>query len=188
MARAKNEFTELTKLQPEAIGEPGKRTFRILADSGSSSAQMWLEKEQLFQLGLAIQQLITTMESEEQTPIDPSPPDREAPPLTRLDFKISKLVLGHDGNRDLYIIDAHDVEENDEETPTVRVWASQQQVSEFAETAIRVCASGRPLCPLCGRAIDPDGHPCEFYRSPRSENARDEIPKNPLSQFGRGLG
>ena len=161
MARAKYEFTELTKLQPEAIGEPGKRTFRILVDSGSSSAQLWLEKEQLFQLGLAIQQLIHTLKSEERTPIDPSSPDREAPPLTRLDFKISNLVLGHDSNRDLFIMDAYDMEVDDEETPTIRVWASQEQISEFAETAIRVCASGRPLCPLCGRAIDPEGHPCE---------------------------
>ena len=52
MAGAKNEFTNLTRLTPEAIGEPGKRTFRVMADSGSSSATIWLEKEQLFQLAL----------------------------------------------------------------------------------------------------------------------------------------
>ena len=42
------QFTEINRLEPESIGEPGKRTFRLLADSGTSSAILWLEKEQLF--------------------------------------------------------------------------------------------------------------------------------------------
>ena len=61
MADPKNEFTNITKLQPEAQGEPGKRTFRIIVDSESSSASMWMEKEQLFQLAVAIQRLIATL-------------------------------------------------------------------------------------------------------------------------------
>ena len=54
MAIPKAEFTKVTGLRAEALGEPGQRTFRILVDSDSSSATMWLEKEQLFQLALAI--------------------------------------------------------------------------------------------------------------------------------------
>ena len=33
-------------------------------------------------------------------------------------------------------------------------------VAAFAEEALRVCAAGRPLCPLCGGPMDPNGHPC----------------------------
>ena len=57
MAQAKNEFTSVSGLRAESVGEPGKRTFRIVVDSASSSASIWLEKEQLFQLALAIQQM-----------------------------------------------------------------------------------------------------------------------------------
>ncbi len=159
MAQAKNEFTSVSGLRAESVGEPGKRTFRIVVDSASSSATIWLEKEQLFQLALAIQQLIATL-PEDRAPEGEAPTDREAEALTRLDFNVAKLVLGHDGSRGLFIIDAHDPE--DDESATVRVWASVDQAKEFSQEALSVCASGRPLCPLCGRPT-PDasgGHRC----------------------------
>ena len=159
MAEAKNEFTNVTRLRPEAVGEPGKRTFRILVDSGSSSAVLWLEKEQLFHLALANEQLLATL-PEGHGGSEMPPVEHEVPGLTKLEFKVSKLVLGHDGDTGLFIIDAHDVEDEEDALATVRLWASKGQIKEFAEEAIRVCAAGRPLCPLCGRPIDPTGHPC----------------------------
>ena len=159
MANAKIEFTNISKLQPEAIGEPGKRTFRISADSESSSANIWLEKEQLFQLALGIQQLLNTM-PDDGGATRQGPTSREAPGLTNLDFKVGRLVLGHDASNGMFLIDAQDLEDEDEGEATVRLWANRQQMRDFAEGALRACASGRPLCPLCGRAIDPEGHEC----------------------------
>ena len=157
MATPKNEFTNISKLEAEAFGEPGKRTFRIHVDSASSSASLWIEKEQLFQLALAIQQMMAGIP--ESRVGDPDPPtDREAPGLTSLDFKVMKLVLGHVPGRGIFTIEAHD--EADEEDAAVRVWANRQQLEEFSEGALRVCAAGRPLCPLCGNSIDADGHRC----------------------------
>ncbi len=157
MVHAKNEFTNVTKLRSEAVGEPGSRTFRILVESGSSSAVIWIEKEQLFQLALAIHQLLVAAAEEPSSPARP-PEDREAPGLTSLDFKANKLVLGYDGERSLFLIDAHDQE--DDESATVRVWADKESLKGFADEALRVCAAGRPLCPLCGRPMDSTGHKC----------------------------
>ena len=67
MPSAKNEFTSVSRLRAEAFGEPGNRTFRIQVDSSSSTASIWIEKEQLFQLALAIQQMMATL-TEERTP------------------------------------------------------------------------------------------------------------------------
>ncbi len=159
MAEPKLHFTNVTRLSPEAIGEPGKRTFRILVDSGSSKASIWLEKEQLFQLALAIQQLIATLPESEMKPGEP-PSDKEAPGLTSLDFRVSKLVLGHDPSKGMFIIEAHDPDDAEKDSATVRVWAKKEQMEGFAENAFRVCAAGRPLCPLCGRSIDREGHQC----------------------------
>ena len=114
MVQARNEFTNVTKLHSEAIGEPGSRTFRVLVDSESSSAVIWLEKEQLFQLALAVQQLLIAVGEDESASLRP-PSDREAPGLTKLDFKATRLVLGHDEERSLFLIDAHDQEDEDEE-------------------------------------------------------------------------
>ena len=159
MKSAEHEFTDLTALHPEAQGEPGKRTFRILVTSGSSSATVWLEKEQLFQLALAMQQLLTTVPEETEQP--PGPPlDREAPGLTNLDFKVGRLVLGQEGSRGMFIIDAHYQTNEEGDTATFRIWANRDQAKEFSEEAFMVCAAGRPLCPLCGGPIDPTGHVC----------------------------
>ena len=157
MARAKNEFTSVSGLRAESVGEPGKRTFRIVVDSASSSASIWLDKEQLFQLAMAIQQMVATL-PKDRGPEGEPPSDREADALTRLEFKVAKLVLGHDSRRGLFVIDAHDPEDGD--SAMVRVWTSVDQATEFSRQALSVCASGRPLCPLCGRPIDSSGHRC----------------------------
>ncbi len=159
MPDAKIEFTRIFRLQPEALGQAGKRTFRILADSESSTASIWLEKEQLMQLAIGIQQLLSTLPEEARNPED-RPSDREAPGLTRLDFKVGKLVLGHDGSNGFFLIDAHDLDDDDEGEATVRLWANRRQMKGFADEALKACAAGRPICPLCGRPIDPDGHEC----------------------------
>ena len=159
MVQARNEFTNVTALRSEAIGEPGNRTFRLLVDSASSSAVIWLEKEQLFQLALAMQQQLIAID-EDQSAVSRPPSDREAPGLTKLDFKAMRLVLGHDEERSLFLIDVHDQEDEDEEQATVRVWADRERVKGFADEALRQCAAGRPLCPLCGRSMDRTGHKC----------------------------
>ena len=158
MGPTKNEFTQVTGLRAEALGEPGKRTFRILVTGASSSAIIWLEKEQLFQLGLAIQQLMATVSDDQDGPTTRL--EDESPMLSSLDFKVFKLVLGHDAGNGFFVIDAHGEEDEDEETSTARVWASSDIAREFSEEALHVCAAGRPLCPLCGGPMDPAGHLC----------------------------
>ena len=159
MAEPINEFSSVNELRPEAIGEPGQRTFRMLVDSESSSAVIWLEKEQLLQLALAVQQLLVAIPELRDSP-GAAPTVREAPGLTHLDFKAGKLALGHDSGSGLFMIDSHDIESEDEDPPTVRFWLHRAQVETFAEESLRICAAGRPICPLCGGPIDPTGHMC----------------------------
>ena len=157
MAVPKVEFTIVTSIRAEALGEPGERTFRIIVDSESSSAQMWLEKEQLFQLAVAIEQLQATLPEGEGSQ---GVAENDLQPPAHLEFKIGKLVLGHEGNSDKFVSDVHDVESVEEEAPTVRLWGQRAQLATFAEESLRVCAAGRPPCPLCGGPIDPAGHVC----------------------------
>ena len=159
MNHAKHEFTNLTNLNAEALGEPGERTFRILVSGGNNSAIMWLEKEQLFQLALAVQQLLATNPDENDTTDEPLT-GQEVTSFVTVDFKVGKLVLAHEDARSLFIIDAHAMEEDEETTPTVRVWANRNQAKGFADRALSVCAAGRPLCLLCGKPKDATGHKC----------------------------
>ncbi len=159
MAEPDLQFTQISGLRSEAIGEPGSRTFRILADSGSSSASIWLEKEQLFELAMVVQRLMAIMKAPSAS--DEPPSHREAPGLTRLDFQLGKLAVGGDQNSGLLVIDVHDMENAEEDSPAmVRLWVTRERAEYFAEEAVKICAAGRPICPLCGRAIDAEGHFC----------------------------
>jgi hypothetical protein len=52
-------FGPASRLQAQAIGEPGHRTFRLLVESDDGrAAALWVEKEQLQALGLAVEQLL----------------------------------------------------------------------------------------------------------------------------------
>ena len=166
MTTPNTEFTQVTSFRAEALGEPGQRTFRILVDTDSGSAMMWLEKEQLLQLALAIGQLQATLpeggDSARRGPVEDEPQ-----PSLHLEFKVGKLVLGHEGHSDRFMIDAHDAESDDDEAPAVRVWGKRAMLAAFAKESLRICAAGRPLCPLCGGPIDAAGHIC-----PRSNGHR----------------
>ena len=155
------EFNSITSIKPEALGEPGKRTFRVLVDDASGSALIWLEKEQLFQLAMAITRLQAILPSSgEADPEALSAADESSGP--QLEFTVGKMVLGHEGNSDRFVIDAYDagIEEGEEAGPTVRLWGVRGQLKSFAAEALKVCAAGRPICPLCAEPIDSTGHKC----------------------------
>ena len=153
------EFTNATKVEADALGEPGERTFRITVDSGNSSALIWLEKEQLFQLALAVQQMLGTLPDQPATDATP-PVEREAPDHTNLEFKVGKISLGHDNSHGMFVIDAYRADEDDDSDATFRLWLRSDQAKDLSEQAMRVCSAGRPLCPLCGGPIDQSGHNC----------------------------
>ncbi len=159
MSNPKLEFTRITTLRANALGKPGKRTFRIIAASGDNTAQIWLEKEQLFQLAVAINQIIETL-PEERPDSAAGQGDGQAPSASHVDFKVGKLVLGLDAANRRFIIDAYDMESLEGDPATIRIWGDEQQFVALAEEAVQVCAAGRPLCPLCSKPLDPAGHAC----------------------------
>ena len=169
MAGARNEFTRIYRLEAESFGEPGKRTFRIYVECDGGDASIWIEKEHLLQLALAIQQMAMSVGRDDY---DPSPPPELAGGYASMDIRVAKLALGHDPRRAMFVLDVHDVEDVESDA-TLRVWTDLRQLERFSEEALRVCAAGRPLCPLCGRAIDPDGHMC-----PRV-NGHAPLPRDP---------
>lgn len=156
---ARYEFTSVSRLGAEAFGEPGNRTFRIYVDGDDGEASIWIEKEHLFQLALAIQQMMASAPEDDAAPDPPPPTEFAGAGFESVEFRVVKLALGHDPRRAMFVIDAHD-EEDVNDFATLRAWTDRRQLERFSEEALRVCAAGRPLCPLCGRAMDAGGHMC----------------------------
>jgi uncharacterized repeat protein (TIGR03847 family) len=154
------DFGEAEVLEPEAIGEPGRRTFRLRILSGSDTASLWLEKEQLAALTVAIRQLL------EQTDDDPGgvgkPPVADAafPLEASVDFKIGRLGIGYDESQRMVVIFAYTMEDDENAPPSFSCRVSRTQSRDFAERAEEVVSSGRPLCILCGAPIEAIGHQC----------------------------
>ena len=155
-----HEFTEVSKFIPETFGEPGMRTFRINVDSASSTAKVWLEKEQLAELCLAMVQMERETRGVNQGSGEP-PRGIEASGLTNLDFKADRLAFGHNPDSGFYIVDAHDPEDDNGDEPTVRIWVTSDMIVEFSKSGLGIVSAGRPICQLCNRPMNPEGHYCE---------------------------
>ena len=61
MAASPRDLGPILLLEAEAIGEPGRRTFRLVAANEDELAHIWIEKEQLQALGIAIDQMLATL-------------------------------------------------------------------------------------------------------------------------------
>jgi len=153
------DFGEAEILEPEAIGEPGQRVFRLRVMSGRDTASLWLEKEQLAALTLAIRQLLDQMPD---PPVDPEPLARAAsfPTEAKVDFKIGKLGIGYNERERMVLIFAYTQEDDEDARPTFSCQVSRSQSQAFADCAEEVVSAGRPVCILCGLPINADGHQC----------------------------
>ena len=161
MSDAKYDLGLVDGIKAEALGEPGQRTFRILLDGPGGEACLWLEKELLSRLAMAIRQVLTLPSTEkpsEETHRDPGTlHDR-----TSLEFRVGRLNLDHEPKGGLFQIQAHDDDDDDDDDdePLLGFWASSSQLDGLAEEAMEVCAAGRPLCPLCSAPMGPEPHIC----------------------------
>ena len=142
---------------PEAIGKPGKRTFRLMVGSEFGTAVIWLEKEQLLELGLHLKRTLGLMDEIEETRA-PSP-DYPALDSPVIEFKLGKQAVEFDEEDGIFRFWNYDVED-EADVATLVFEANIDQVLSFADESLRVCSSGRPICPLCHEPINPDGHFC----------------------------
>ena len=72
------------------------------------------------------------------------------------EFKAGRLGIGHDPDRDMIVLLA----QAPEEEPLVQFWVSKEQTRALRKRISEIVSAGRPICPLCGGPIDPDGHMC----------------------------
>ena len=151
------DFGPVDALDAEAIGVPGKRTFRIRAWKDQDTASLWLEKQQLLALSLALRQV---MAQTGQTP-EPRPPlTRPFPDQPTADMKVGRLALGRDEDSGHLILWAHEIGSGEDAPANFSCHFDWNQALGVCERAEAVCAAGRPICPLCGEPSDPKGHVC----------------------------
>jgi uncharacterized repeat protein (TIGR03847 family) len=150
-------------LHCEAIGEPGERTFNITARSQRGETVVWMEKEQLFQVGISIKQFLVTRET---TP-DPAPfdvPAIDSPVPVHVEFKTGEMSLRHDPASDVFTLIASDIPREDSpEGPLAEITINfnRERAEKLSELSIAVVSAGRKPCPLCEAPLTPgESHFC----------------------------
>jgi len=160
--RVKFPLGTLSQIEAETFGQPGNRTFRLVLQSGQARSYVWLEKEQLFQLGAHLKEAVESFSAAQRArasqPADPAWSGDEV----AIEFKARQMYLNHDSGVNAFFIQAFedDPGESEGEPSSVSFWITIQQAATLAADALRICASGRPPCFLCGLPINPDGHVC----------------------------
>jgi len=71
---------------------------------------------------------------------------------------------------------AHDVEAGEDESaqPTLSCRFTREQARSLSESCAEAVAGGRPLCQLCQRPIDPEGHMCPRANGHQKLRRREE--------------
>ncbi|HWV34088.1 MAG TPA: DUF3090 family protein [Thermomicrobiales bacterium] len=146
------------RVRVDALGEPGNRRFRLLAAVAGETHILWMEKQQLQALGLAIEQMLEQL-PEGQSLVDESALPVEFDDQTRSQFRVGRMELGFDIAADRIIIAAHDLQQEESDPrPSLNVRVTRNQALEISTDAAVVVAAGRPRCPMCGSLMTPGEH------------------------------
>lgn len=166
-------------LGADAVGQPGQRRFRLFVRTPTSSAILWMEKEQLLNLSLVIDRVLAQisegriLRTEAQagglSPIvGDLPTGFPAPAL--YDFQVGQLRLSFDGEQGAFILAAvpFEIVEDESGDPqlslrtedTLTFFFTTDQAQHLTARITFLVNSGRPLCPLCHAPLDEGPHSC----------------------------
>jgi uncharacterized repeat protein (TIGR03847 family) len=145
-----------------ALGEPGQRVFYLQCRGDGSLVTLRCEKQQVAALAESFNRVLPDLPERR---LGPLPTELELQFPVEAAFVIGGIGLGHDAEHDrvLLLFEELVLADEDEPAPEARSarWVlTREQVHAFIPRATDLVVGGRPLCPLCGRAIDADGHTC----------------------------
>jgi uncharacterized repeat protein (TIGR03847 family) len=154
-----------------AVGEPGQRVFYLQVAESGRVATFRLEKQQVAALADSLEKLLLDF------PVPDEPPDGlelEEPLIP--EWIVGAMGIGYDDDDDRILIAAQelrpdddldtdddgldDLLDDDAAPGTARILITRAQAAAFIRHARAIVEAGRPPCPFCGRALDPEGHAC----------------------------
>jgi uncharacterized repeat protein (TIGR03847 family) len=165
MAHLVCDLNPVDRITVGTIGPPGKRLFLFQASQGPRAVTFAFEKEQARALAASLFQLLDHLEADfpeneaEVEAILATQMNLQLP--TEPEFRIGQMGIGYDEESGYVAIIAYELAaEEDQDIGVARFWTTREQARALAENALEEVEAGRPICPLCGNPIDPEGHFC----------------------------
>jgi uncharacterized repeat protein (TIGR03847 family) len=149
------DFGLVDAVDAEAIGPPGRRTFRLRARVAESHAALWMEKEQLLALGRSFSQMLAERSRQRGRPVGTTEPMGEFPEHPEVEMQIARMGLDFDPDREHLILLADDgsaLERGD--TPAFRMELNRSQALGVTRLIETLVSAGRPICPLCQQPLE----------------------------------
>lgn len=143
-------------VRAESFGEPGQRTFRLLARTEAGEISFWLEKEQLVMVGSAVDEVLRRVpERRGKQP--------EADMLRgfrgEMEVHVGALAIGYDAEHEGYSIEASDLSGPFDLT-SITLLARRGDFETLSREIADIVAAGRPRCVLCGTPLIGEPHFC----------------------------
>jgi uncharacterized repeat protein (TIGR03847 family) len=159
----------VARLTVESFGEPGRRTFRILAETDEGTVSLWLEKEQIVGLANALDELLNRV-----TPPRGSNPiaSPRATFMGDLEVKVATLAVGYDPEADGFTVTGSEFL-TDVPVERISLLADRNQLEDARNQSEEIVAAGRPRCVLCGTPLTGEPHFCPESNGHTSADLRD---------------
>ena len=137
-----------------AIGEPGQRVFMLEVEVNGEVVAYVIEKLQVAALAEeAMRMLRERGLLGSGLSVDPGGVHADS----IIAFRVGGLELGLRDDADTALLVIHSTEDAD---PSSEYELTAAQLDAFAREALVAVEAGRPICPRCDLAMDPDGHAC----------------------------
>lgn len=143
-------------VRAESFGEPGQRTFRLLAQTGGGTVSLWLEKQQLAMLGAALEDLLGR--TPHQQAVTVADPDRSGF-VGELEVRVGSLAVGFDPDGAGFSLEAADFT-SALGLNSIVLNARRDQFAQLEQEISAIVSQSRPRCPLCGQPLTSDPHFC----------------------------
>ena len=136
-----------------AIGEPGDRTFLLQFETEETLDTYLLEKGQVAALGEQSIDLLNRIGfTGAGSEVDTSLLRPES-----LVFRVGEMQLGYSEDSGIVTLVLGSVDETEVD---IAYDLTPAMLDAAARSGLETVAAGRPTCPRCGLAMDPDGHHC----------------------------
>lgn len=162
----------------EAIGQPGQRRFRLFAVVRTNSISLWMEKEQLNNLSIALDRILAQLtegrilrtEAQATPPPPPEGAPARFPAKPTYEFQVGQLRISYDERRNLLVLISVPMEIVMEPGQEPQIMLREdnslsfrftlQQAHELTSSITILVSRGRPVCPLCRMPLDGGPHAC----------------------------
>lgn len=174
-----HEFDWPDRVVVGTIGLPGARTFYLQVRAGNQIVSIAMEKQQSALLAEKIDEILDQLLNVEGNPhsVPTSTPielvDNDQLEAVQEQFRTGAMSLGWDPTTAQVVIEAYPITDVDADIDDESLDEDNADVPEmllvrmpvgtaraFAKRTREVVGAGRPACPLCGYAVDADGHVC----------------------------